>query len=190
MHPNRLLPLVLMLSACGNRTEPAIEADPMLQAGWTGRTQPREIIRARFEMMSRIETLMLPIDAIQIEPVKDPEQLRTNARVISAMLLAMPHLFPPTTNLYKPEGPEYPTLALPAIWKNFDTFNKLALAASRTAAEMGETADTMALQAAGAKLQASCDACHALFVRRYVPQKPQASDYEFDFDAAIANDHE
>src|SRR5262245_61627864 len=80
LNPLRLLPLVLMLAACGARTEPAVVADPALEAGWTGRTQPMEIIHARFELMTRIEMLMHPIDAIQLEPVRNADQLRTNAR--------------------------------------------------------------------------------------------------------------
>ena len=144
-----------------------------------------EVIRARGKVMERMELLMVPIDTIQVEPVKNAEQLRVNAEAISAMLEAVPHLFPPTTNLYKAEGSNSPTLALPAIWKNFDTFYKLAMAASRTAAEMGEAQTNDALRSGSAKLRASCDACHTLSLRKYVPQKPNAADQGFDFDAAL-----
>jgi hypothetical protein len=33
----------------------------------------------------------------------------------------------------------------------------------------------------------SCDACHALFLRKYQPPKAQASDEDFDFDKALGN---
>ena len=180
-----LLPLALLLASCGAGTPTAAGTtapDPSL----TGLTRPMEVIHARWELMDHVELLMEPIDATQVEKVKNADQLRTNAEAIAAMLGALPHLFPPTTNIYKPEGPEYPTLALPAIWKNFDSFYSLAMAASRSADEMAEAVTDNALRAAAGKLRASCDACHMLYVRKYVPQKPQASDYEFDFDAAIA----
>jgi cytochrome c556 len=185
MHPMRLLPLALMLAACG--AKPESKPDLMQDASWTGLTRPMEVIKARGEVMEHMELLMEPIDTIQVEPVRDAGQLRLNAEAIAAMLGAVPHLFPPTTNLYDPKAEQFPTLALPAIWKSFDTFYELAMAASRTAEAMGETKDDSALKAASAKLRASCDACHTLYLRKYVPQKPQQSDYDFDFDAALGH---
>jgi cytochrome c556 len=183
-----MLAAALMCAACGSRTQTAAVPAPASDPSLTGLSRPMEVIHARWELMEHVELLMEPIDATQVEKVKNADQLRTNAEAIAAMLGALPHLFPPTTNLYKPEGPEYPTLALPAIWKNFNGFYSLAMAASRTADEMAEATTDEALRDAAGKLRASCDACHTLYVRRYVPQKPQASDYEFDFDAAIATD--
>jgi cytochrome c556 len=183
------LPIALVLGACGGSTPPTVStATPGPDAGWTGQARPMEVIHARDALMKNMELLMVPIDTIQVEPVKNADQLRVNAQAISAMLGTVPHLFPPTTNLYRPEGPEFPTLALPAIWKNFDTFYGMAMAASRTAAEMGEATTNDALRAASSKLRASCDACHMLFLRKYVPQKPQASDSGFDFDSALGTD--
>ena len=54
------------------------------------------------------------------------------------MLLALPHLFPPTTNLYDPKAAQPATLALPPIWKDFDSFYTLAGAA----VECGDGAST------------------------------------------------
>ena len=181
-----LLPLALLLASCGTRAPTAASTTP--DPSLTGLTRPMEVIHARWELMDHVELLMEPIDSTQVEKVKNADQLRTNAQAIAAMLGALPHLFAPTTNLYKPEGPEYPTLALPAIWKNFDGFYSLAMAASRTADELAEATTDEALRTTAGKLRASCDACHTLYVRKYVPQKPDASDYEFDFDAAIATD--
>ena len=181
-----MLPLALLLASCGAQTPTAASTAP--DPSLTGVTRPMEVIHARWELMEHVELLMEPIDSTQVEKVKNADQLRTNAEAIAAMLGALPHLFPPTTNIYKPEGPEYPTLALPAIWKNFDSFYSLAMAASRTADEMAEATTDEALRAAARKLRDSCDACHTLYVRKYVPQKPNASDYEFDFDAAIATE--
>jgi hypothetical protein len=41
------------------------------------------------------------------------------------------------------------------------------------------------LRTASRQLRASCDACHALFLRKYLPPKVQDSDYRFDFDSAL-----
>lgn len=138
--------------------------------------------------MAQMDQLMVPIDTIQAAPVKNPAQLRANAKAIAAMLLAVPHLFPPGTNLYDAQATEPATLALPAIWKNFDAFRQLAMASSRTAGEMGLAEGDVALRAAGAQLRAGCTACHTLYLRKYVPSKPQASDQDFDFEAALDTD--
>jgi cytochrome c556 len=118
--------------------------------------------------------------------VRNVDQLHLQAEAVAAMLQAVPHLFPPTTNLYNPKGPEFPTLALPAIWQSFDTFYKLAMSASEAADEFAETKGDEPLRAASKKLRNSCDACHALYLRKYVPQKPGPEDYGFDFNSAIA----
>ena len=186
MSPNRLLPFLLALAACSAGDKPAAESaatDP----GWTGQTRPTDVIHARTELMEHAELLMEAIDTIQVEPVRDVDQLHLQAEAIAAMLQAAPHLFPPTTNLYKPEGPEYPTLALPAIWENFDTFYRMAMSASRAAEDFTETTGDEPLRAASRKLRASCDACHTLFERKYVPKQPGPEDYGFDFEGAIAS---
>src|SRR4051812_36200771 len=124
--------------------------------GWTGVTKPKDVITARQELMEHIELLMEPIDTITVQEVRDVEQLHTHAEAIAAMLLAVPHLFPPTTNLYDPKAKQPATLALPAIWKDFDTFYGLAGAASKAAETFSETRGKEALRAASKKLRASC----------------------------------
>ncbi len=153
--------------------------------GWTGVTRPKEVILARQELMEHIEELMEPIDTIQVKDTDDLDTLRHNGEIISAMLLALPHLFPPTTNLYDPKAQEPQTLALPPIWKNFDNFYTLASAAAQAATELSETQGEAAMKTASLKLRGSCDACHALFLRPYVPPKVLDSDLEFDFDSAL-----
>jgi cytochrome c556 len=153
--------------------------------GWTGVTRIKDVITARQELMEHAEILMEPIDTITVKEVKNEDQLRSNAEAISAMLGAVPHLFPPTTNLYDPKVTEPKTLALPAIWQNFDSFYKLAEAASRAAEAMGDTHGKQQLRTASLALRASCDACHALFLRPYTGPAFQESDYKFDFESAL-----
>lgn len=163
----------------------AAESAPGPGAGWTGATHPAAVIAARQALMKHIETLMEPIDTLTVKPVKDAQQLRANAAVIGAMLLAVPHLFPPTTNRYDPKSQMPQTLALPAIWQDFASFYALAGAAAQAAGAVATARGGESLRAASQKLRASCDACHALFLRKYEGPKQQDSDTQFDFDAAL-----
>jgi cytochrome c556 len=148
-------------------------------------TNPKDVIAARQELMEHIEELMEPIDTITVKEVKDRDQLRINAEVIGAMLLAVPHLFPPTTNRYDPKAEEPATLALPGIWKDFGSFYKLAAAASTAADSMAEAKGDPQLRTASLRLRASCDACHTLDLRPYSPPRVRPSDINFDFDSAL-----
>ncbi len=155
--------------------------------GWTGLTKPRDVIHARGELMEHMEELMRPIDTITVTPgpIKDVETLHFNAEVVGAMLAAVPHLFPPTTNLYDPRAVTPETIALPAIWQNWDSFYQLAAAAAKSADEFSKTPGGPAMRAASRRLRASCDACHTLYLRKYESPKVQASDYQFDFGSAL-----
>ena len=154
-------------------------------SGWTGLTKPKDVILARAELMEHMEELMRPIDTITVGPVKDVDQLRFNAEVVGAMLKAVPHLFPPTTNLYDPKTLLPETIALPAIWKNWESFYQLAQSSSKAAEDFAATKGDVALRAASRRLRSSCDACHTLYLRKYEPPKVKASDAEFDFNSAL-----
>ena len=135
--------------------------------------------------MEHIEELMEPIDTIQVSENVDVDRLHAAAEPIAAMLLAVPHLFPPTTNRYDPKVLMPVTLALPSIWKDFGTFYTLAAAAARAAEVMATAQGKEPLRTASRQLRASCDACHVLYLRKYNPPKVQDSDYQFDFDSAL-----
>jgi len=170
--------LAITALACG--------ADLRDGPGWTGVTSPKDVIAARGELMEEIEHLMQPIDTFQVVDTDDLNGLRLNANTVHVMLLAVPHLFPPTTNLYDPKAETPATLALPAIWQDFDTFYRLAAAASKAAETMADTpAGKQQLRAEGLALRASCDACHALFLRPYHESKATDADFNFDFDSVL-----
>lgn len=185
-----LLVAVVSLAACsggaGTDTKPGSTA-PGAQsgAGWTGTTNPKDVITARFQLMVQIEKLMLPIDMLAVQGGGDPAVLSINAAAVASMLQAFPHLFPPTTDLYDPKAETPATIALPAIWQDFATFYNLAGAAAKAANSMAATEGKDAQLAAAAQLRASCDACHLLFLRKYEKPKAKASDADFDFDAAL-----
>jgi cytochrome c556 len=163
-------------------------AGPSDGPGWTGVTKPNEVIAARGELMEELEHLMQPIDTFEVVDTDKLNELRLAANTVHVMLLAVPHLFPPTTNLYDPKAEAPATLALPAIWKDFDTFYRLAGAASKAAETMADTpAGKEQLRAEGLALRASCDACHALFLRQAQLSKVSEADLNFDFDSVLKN---
>jgi cytochrome c556 len=175
--------LAAVLLPAGNLL--AADSGPSHVPGWTGVTNPKDVITARQELMEHIEILMEPIDTIQVKDSFDTDKLHGAAETVSAMLLAVPHLFPPTTNLYDPKAEMPATLALPAIWKDFATFYRLAGAASQAAEVMAAAEGKEPLRAASLRLRASCDACHSLYLRPYAPPKVLDSDYKFDFEKAL-----
>lgn len=161
---------------------------PDERPGWTGITEPEEVIEARRVLMIDVERQMVPIDNFTAGEPADLDALRAAATTIEAMLLAFPHLFPPTTDLYDPTVLESPTTALPAIWQDFDAFLALAESGESAAATMAAADDAEALRSAGRALRATCDACHAQFSRPYVPPEVTQEDLEFDFEAVLPRD--
>jgi cytochrome c556 len=153
--------------------------------GWTGVTHAEEIIKARQELMTNMEVLMAPLDTATVEPIKDLARLRENAELVSVMLTAFPHLFPPTTNVHDPRDPLTRTLALPTVWTAFESFMALSKASAAAAEAAADATDEATLKAAAVRLRASCDSCHAVYLRKYEPPKPKASDAEFDFEGAL-----
>jgi cytochrome c556 len=153
--------------------------------GWTGLTEPAEVIEARRGLMDELERLIKPIDLYTIGEPADPEELRSAAVTISRMLLAVPHLFPPTTNLYDPNALDPQTATLPVLWRTFDTFFELSEAAEMAATSMTTVDDPEALRAAARSLRASCDACHAIYLRAYEAPTVKPEDLEFDFESVL-----
>jgi cytochrome c556 len=156
---------------------------PMTGEGWTGLTEPEEIIEARRVLMIQIEQLMRPIDEFAASGTGDLPELRSAAATIEAMMLAFPHLFPPTTNLFDATVREPPTYTLPRLWDEFGAFQALVVRAEEAAGAMMASDDPELVRAAARALRASCDACHALFTRPYTPPRVTPEDLEFDFDS-------
>jgi len=155
--------------------------------GWTGITNPLDVIAARQDLMIEIEDLMLPIDTYTVDPNEDPDELREHAYIISVMMSAIPHLFPPTTNLYEPDNDLTPTLALPQIWQDFSTFTAMAKATTQAAVRLSKTGDPDALREGALALRGTCDACHQLHLRPYEASTVSEEDLNFDFDSIFKN---
>ena len=74
---------------------------------------------------------------------------------------------------------------LPALWEDFDAFLALAEAGETAAAAVAAADDAEALRAAGLRLRATCDTCHARFSQPYTPPEVRQEDLEFDFDSVL-----
>jgi cytochrome c556 len=153
--------------------------------GWTGLTEPGEVIEARRVLMLEAERLMKPIDSYSMAQPGEPAALRSAARTLESMLLALPHLFPPTTNLFDPDVREPPTIALPTIWSRFAAFETFAESAERAAAAAAVAEDGEPLREASARLRAACDTCHRAFTKPYTPPVVTEEDLNFDFESAL-----
>ena len=190
-----LMSVAIAVAACSepppDQLEPTLGAasetpdGPGAEAGWTGLTEPDEVIEARRVLMIETERLMKPIDGFIVGEPADAAVLRANATSIEAMLLALPHLFPPTTNRFDPDVLDPPTIALPAIWQRFPAFLTFGESAERAAVALREADDTDALRDASARLRGACDTCHAAFIKPYTPPEVQPEDFEFDFESVL-----
>jgi cytochrome c556 len=150
-----------------------------------GETSPADLMAARRALMVEIERLMKPIDSFTVGEPAELGALASAARSIETMLRAAPHLFPSTTNLFDPSSTEPPTLALPSVWQQWDTFVQLGAASIRAAADLAAADGGDAVRAASLELRGTCDACHAGFTRPYVPQGASDADRDFDFDSVL-----
>lgn len=164
-----------------SETQAATLAGP----GWTGLTEPEEVIEARRLLMNEAERLMKPIDEYSIGGPGDPAALRSAATTLESLMLALPHLFPPTTNLFDPAAHDPPTTALPTIWQRFAAFQTFAESAERVAAALAVADDGEPLRAASARMRSACDTCHAAFMKPYTPPQVTDEDREFDFESAF-----
>ena len=194
----RLGSTLLAVAACYGCNGPAPPAEPaalpgppaaaaLTGAGWTGLTEADEIIEARRLLMVEAERLMKPIDELAIGEPADAAAVRSNAVTLEPILLALPHLFPPTTNLFDPAALDPPTVALPAIWQRFAAFQTFAESAEGAAAALAAADDGEPLRAASARLRGACDTCHAAFMKPYRPPVVTDEDRNFDFESALPN---
>ena len=180
-----------MLWACAAMAAAAISANavadendvPADAPGWTGVTHPEDVTIARQVLMVGMSRLMAPIDAYAVGAHDDPDEVRDAAATIGEMMIAFPHLFPPTTNLYDPNADLPVTAALPVIWEQFPAFYAMSAAAQTAAESLAVAAEVDAIRAGAERLRATCDGCHAVYLEQYTPPVPGDADVDFDFDA-------
>ena len=129
----------------------------------------KDVIFARKIMMDMIGTNMDEIDTMLQTGKIDLTEGREHADVISVMLMAFPHLFPPSSDQWKPNierDPGTDTFAAPEVWKTYTAFYQQAAFASKTAYKASRAADEAEFKKYGAELRAACDTCHSTYLKQ------------------------
>ena len=120
----------------------------------------RKIVMGEIDMnMDEIETMLAPEGKLELSDAQE------HAEVISTLLMAFPHLFPPSTNQWKDgatRDPATDTFANPAIWSNFADFYKRAGEASKIAWNASRAKRPDEFRAQIRELRLRCNGCHAL----------------------------
>jgi len=149
--------LVLTLVAWAQSASPGDQPAP----------PPADTIFARKTLMNTINASMDEIEAMLAPGAKiESAEAREHADLISVLLMAFPHLFPPATNQWK-EGASrdaaFDTYASPEIWLQFPDFYARAGSASKIALEASRAANRAEFQARILELRAACNSCHAAY---------------------------
>jgi cytochrome c556 len=130
---------------------------------------PKETIFARKILMDSIGRNMDELEANASSTKIDLAEGRDHADNISVMLMAFPHLFPPSTNEWKPNvdrDPGTDTFAAPEIWTGFADFSKRARAAADVAFQASRAETEPAFKDQVAQLRLACDSCHAIYMKK------------------------
>jgi cytochrome c556 len=127
----------------------------------------KDTIFARKILMDTISSNMDEIETMTGSSAKIPlSEAHDHADVISVMLQAFPHMFPPATNQWKPNvdrDAATDTFASPEVWTSFADFYKRADAASNIALQASRAENESEFRALVTKLRTACDACHAAY---------------------------
>ena len=143
-----------------------IGASPVVHAQDQNPATPKDVIVARKTLMNAIGTNMYPIDEMLETGKIDLGAARIPLESISAMLMAFPNLFPPSTNLWKPgaaRDPATDTLADAAVWESRSFFYREAMAASKYAFEASRAQNAADFRKSARDLRLTCDGCHSTY---------------------------
>jgi cytochrome c556 len=132
-----------------------------------GPPTPKDVIFARKILMDTINNNMDEIEAmIGSNKGLDLVEAREHADVISVMLMAFPHLFPASTNQWKPDvtrDPGTDTFASPDVWANEADFYQKAMNASKLAYNASRSKQEGDFKQFVGQLRDACNACHAAY---------------------------
>jgi len=119
----------------------------------------RKILMGAIDMnMDEIETMLAPEGKLELADAQE------HAETISTMLMVFPHMFPPTTNQWKPgvdRDPATDTFASPEVWTNFSDFYKRAAEASKVAWNTSRAKHAADFRLLIKQLRDQCNSCHA-----------------------------
>jgi cytochrome c556 len=129
----------------------------------------KDAIFARKIVMDTIGSNMDEIEAMaaSTKPINLAEA-HEHADIISVMLMAFPHLFPPATNQWKPNverDPARDTFAAPELWNAFADFYARAANASKVAYKASRAEQEGEFKGHLVELRAACDSCHATYLK-------------------------
>ncbi len=126
---------------------------------------PKDTIFARKIIMDSIGSNMDEIETMTSSPARiSLSEAHEHADMISVMLQAFPHLFPPATNQWKPNvarDAATDTFASPNVWSNYSDFYARANEASQVALDAARAGTEAEFRTLAGKLRTACDACHA-----------------------------
>jgi cytochrome c556 len=129
----------------------------------------KDVIFARKTLMSTASDNFDQIEAMIATGKLDIADAHEHADTISVMMMAYPHLFPPSSNQWKPNAdldPGTDTFASPDVWSKFPDFYQRAAAASKTAYDMSRADKADDLKARAKELRVMCNACHELYLKQ------------------------
>ena len=119
----------------------------------------RKILMGAIDVnMDEIETMLAPEGKLELADAQE------HAETISTMLMVFPHMFPPTTNQWKPDvdrDPATDTFASPEVWTNFTDFYKRAAEASKVAWNASRAKHAADFRLLIKQLRDQCNSCHA-----------------------------
>jgi cytochrome c556 len=132
-----------------------------------GVTPPKDTIFARKILMGSIDMTMDEIETMTTSGgALNLAEGQEHADIISIMLMAFPHMFPATTNQWRPgadRDPATDTFASPDVWTNFADFYQRATAASKIAFEASRAKRASDFRALISQLRTACNSCHAAY---------------------------
>jgi cytochrome c556 len=126
-----------------------------------------DVIFARKTIMSSLCDKMMEIERMIAAGNVDTKITRAHADAMSVMLMAFPHLFPPSSNQWKRDVNQDPvaqTLASPDLWTSFPDFYRQAAAAARAASALSRADNAEDIKTYARELRIGCDTCHALYL--------------------------
>ena len=129
----------------------------------------KDVIFARKTLMDSLSDNMDQIEMMISTGKIDLADAHEHADTISVMFMAFPHLFPPSSNQWKPNAdldPGTDTFASPDVWTKFADFYQRADAASKTAFSMSHADKQDDLKSLTKELRVDCDACHAAYLKQ------------------------
>jgi cytochrome c556 len=125
-----------------------------------------DVISARKTMMDFMCDRMAQIEVMIGQNKVDVASAQRSGEAISAMLQAFPHLFPPSSNRWRPDDPDPvgQTLTSPGVWTSFADFYRQAADAAKIAHALGRAGTAEDVKSRARELRIVCDSCHALYL--------------------------